>query len=459
MNQQHGSFSAGDGGLANRNPVRTRVFAVFIAGALYLSLPRRSHAEDSADAKFMYYAEEKGRINVMAPTFMAQHETAGGLNIKLEGIYNSISGATPTGAPLVPAARIVTVAAPAPVSAPVISGDDDHDDEGDDDRISGVVSRRTAAFAAVSGATPAAAPAPAGGSSGASSSPAAGQASVPAGGGQLPMADFSDSRVGLNLGISKRIGRHTPGTLLSFSGESDYVSTGVSLQDAIDFNKKNTTLLVGGAYTHDAISPANGRPSDSKDSMDLMLGISQVLTPATLLTANIVLGTVDGFISDPYKVVLLNNELVPEKRPETKDKQIVYLALDQFVAPLNGSVEASLRHYADSFGITAETVTLAWFQKIGEEFIVSPLLRYYTQSEADFYDVTFAGAPEFYSADFRVSAFEATSYGLQFIWMPTRQWSFDLGYERYSQDGTDGKTPQEAYVSANIIRAGVRLLF
>ncbi len=268
------------------------------------------------------------------------------------------------------------------------------------------------------------------------------------------MADFSDNRWGFNLGLSKRMGQHTPGGQFSFSHESDYQSAGISLQDAIDFNKKNTTLLVGGALTHDTLSPANGRAGDTKTSTDAILGITQVLTPTTLLTVNFGIGQVSGFISDPYKVVELNNNLTYEKRPESKTKEIIYVGLDQFITPLNGSVEIGLRHYGDSLGINSETISLAWFQKIGDHFIVSPSLRYYTQTEADFYDVRFSGSPEFYSSDYRLSAYKATAYGLKIIWVPSSRLTLDLGVERYQQSGSDGKTDPDMYPSAMLFIIG-----
>lgn len=250
------------------------------------------------------------------------------------------------------------------------------------------------------------------------------------------------------------MGQHTPSGQLSYSQESDYLSTGISLQDAVDFNRKNTTLLFGGAYTHDALTPANNRPSDTKDTIDVLLGVTQVLSPTTLLTANIALGQVTGFISDPYKLVELNGDLTFEKRPESKTKQIVYLGLNQFITPLDASVELGIRHYGDSFGLNAETITLAWYQKMGEHFILSPSFRYYTQTAADFYNVRFSGSPEFYSSDYRISSLTGTSYGLKLIWLPTSQFSMDVGVERYQQKGNDGVTDPEMYPTATMFIIG-----
>ncbi len=440
--------------------------------------PKKAKSEEFIASKLLYYVEDNDRIKVLAPAFLLQRESSDGWTIKVDGIYNSISGATPTGAPI-PAVIVqparTTVSRPKPSSTPTPpppTDDDDGDDdveEEDDAFISTKASAPAGTYSAVSAATPPPPPPPPPPTTGGSSSSSSGSSSSPrpaatpvpttgtTQGSKVPTADFSDERVGVSVGVSKRVGRHTPGGLISYSTESDYTSIGLSLQDAIDFNKKNTTLLVGGAYTHDIISPANGVPEDTKRTVDAILGLTQVLSPSTLLTLNVTLGQVNGFISDPYKVVELNGVIRPEKRPDTKDKQIIYIAIEQFIAPLNGSAEISLRHYQDTFGITAETLTLEWFQKMGDHFILAPSIRYYDQTEADFYAVRFTGSPDFYSSDYRVSSFKALGYGLRLIWFPTTRLSLDIGVEQYGQEGKDGVTPQEIYPTATAFTAGVRM--
>jgi hypothetical protein len=457
-----------------------RSVALWIVMLTLGTSPRRSQAEEYIDTKFMYYQEDDNRIRVLAPTVMTRHEAENGWTITLDGVYNSITGATPVGAPPVrraPAAVTYaraptapgssTVSSPAPLPSPRHE-DDDHEVEGGILLKSKGLSIPASApiLAAVSGATPvatttppaAAAPATSGGSSGSASSssaPATGQSAAPSG-SDIPMADFSDQRWAFNLGLSKRFGDHTPSAQFSLSQESDYRSTGISLQDALDLNRKNTTLLYGGALTHDTINPANATAGGSKDTVEGMVGVTQVLTPTTLLTANLTLGEVSGFISDPYKLAEVNGTLIYEKRPDSKTKQVLYLGLNQFITPLDAGIEVGLRHYGDSFGITSETLSLAWFQKLGNAFIVSPSVRYYTQTAADFYDVRFTGNPEFYSSDYRVSAFDAISVGLEFIWMPNSRLTLSAGVDRYQQEGTDGKTDPGMYTSGTLIILGAR---
>lgn len=273
------------------------------------------------------------------------------------------------------------------------------------------------------------------------------------------MADFDDTRVAGNLDISYRMGRHTPSVALSYSDESDYVSRGVALKDAIDFNKKNTTLLMGVAGTFDEIMPSINSLEEDKTTVDLLLGVTQVLNPVTLANLSLTVGRTDGYLSDPYKVVELNGYLVPEQRPDTKDKVILYGSLLRYFELLRGSLEGSYRYYSDSFGIDAHTASLAWYQKIGDHWVVRPIVRYYMQSEADFYGVRFTGSPDEYSSDYRLSEMDSFGGGVKLIWTPNSRVSFDISYERYEQSGQDGVTSDDLYPAANMIMVGARLWF
>jgi hypothetical protein len=391
---------------------------------LYVTPLKRARAEERLDFKTMLYQEDDDRMRIIAPTFLYEHDLSPTLTIRLEGIYNSISGASPTGAPATPntaAPSVRLTPAPAPSPQPPHAGGDDNEIE---DRMLNMapVSAATQNYRFKAGATPTptptptpapmptptgTTPAPSTGSqptSSGSSSPAPASQLAAASNGKVPKANVEDERVGFNLSLIKRIGRHTPAAQLAYSTERDYTSLGVALTDAVDFNKKNTTLLYGGAYTHDIIDAVTMESSETKKTMDLLLGVTQLINPETFFTVNLTLSRADGFMTDPYKVVELNGQIVGEKRPDTKNKVIVFAALNHFFRPVDGAAELSYRWYSDSFGINANTVQLAWFQNLGRQFILSPSIRYYEQNAADFYDVRFTGDPDFRPAIVRIRA-------------------------------------------------------
>src|SRR6185436_2886871 len=153
--------------------------------------------------------------------------------------------------------------------------------------------------------------------------------------------------------------------------------------------------------------------------------------------------------------------LFPEKRPGHRTKQIFSVSLNQFIEPLNGSPELTYRFYHDSFGLFAHTATVEWFQKFGRHVVVAPLFRYYLQSEADFYRLSFdadpsdpdnpnnAFVPQFYSSDYRLSMLRTLSYGVTAA-VRLRKWlSLNAAYKRYNMSGLDGTTAASNYPKAD----------
>jgi hypothetical protein len=467
----------------------------------------------------MYYQEADGRMRILAPTALYEQEVADGLTVSIDGIYNAISGATPTGAPPVPVYRtvsdVVTTTLPPPVSSPspapvvlspapvvlspaptqvptpvVVRPDDDQGERDDDKRERSIVGRRFVgrrfvrrqAYAAVSGATPTpppvvstpapvvstpapvvSTPAPAAADPTPAPQPAASVTTTNSqqviDGYRSPRANVDDTRVGFNLGFTKRFASGSVGVGLSYSKENDYLSLGIAVNGTRDFNKKNTTLLGGIGYAHDTVDAVTMPAAENKDSVDLMLGVSQLLGPKTLLTVNGTLGFVSGYLEDPYKVAELNGVLVPEQRPDSKNKQIAYASLLRYLDWFRASVESSYRFYTDSYGVQAHTVVLAWHQKVGERWVARPIVRYYTQSEADFYAVRFTGTPAEYSSDYRLSALNSMSYGLKLVWHPVERFAVDAAYDYYQQSGADGETAGDLYPTAHVVTMGARLWF
>jgi hypothetical protein len=71
-----------------------------------------------------------------------------------------------------------------------------------------------------------------------------------------------------------------------------------------------------------------------------------------------------------------------------------------------------------------------------------------------------AGAPRpqgpFYSSDYRLSALRSYTYGLKVIWNLTDALSVDAAIEQYNMRGRDGVTPARAYPDARILTYGVK---
>jgi hypothetical protein len=295
-------------------------------------------------------------------------------------------------------------------------------------------------------------------------------------GGPVPLSTITDRRKSWNAELSRQFPGINVAVGYANSRESDYVSNGWSVNTLTDFHQKNTTLLLGAAGTDDDVTVRYLREVDKKRGLDLIAGVTQLLDPATAVTFNLGYGRSTGYLADPYRLVQQRTEVIPgiflprdygENRPDERSKWTAYVALNRTIAGLNGAVEASYRFYHDTFGTSAHTVDLAWFQRIGEHLILRPGFRFYDQSAADFYVVTLNGASftptfrpnpagPFYSADYRLSSFRSYNYGLKVIWTITAAWSLDAALEKYEMRGRDGVTSPSAYPTATISTFGVK---
>ena len=391
------TFAAGETIAEARTGLGRWLALVWLMIALHLLPVARSRAQNHADYRYELYKEESGRIQVQSHAVLGEVEAAQWLSLKAQFVYDSISGATPTGAP-----------------------------------------------------------------------PLAGQ-------NKVPTVEIDDRRYAGSFEAGMKYRNVTIRPQVAYSEESDYRSFSLALNGSVDLNQKNTTLQLGVAHNFDEVLPTEGTflyTTEDKDTTDFLVGITQLLGPKMVLTANFTYGMGHGYFTDPYKGVHFDgadfeDSIEGERRPDTRDKEIVYLALTRYFEPVRGSAEVSYRFYHDTFGITANTFGAAWYQKLGEKVVLSPSFRFYQQSEADFYGVTFPGssgqagdgAPKYYSSDYRLSELHAFTYGLSLTWRVHEHVSLDVAYKRYEMIGDDGQTSSDAYPSANVISAGFRLWF
>ncbi len=311
-------------------------------------------------------------------------------------------------------------------------------------------------YDAISGATPTGAP-------------------PPDGSGQVPLVELKDTRRAISIAAAWQQDRFLTTPQVSYSKERDYESTGLSLNESIDFNQKNTTLNLGLAHDFDRVLPNHGewiRDARSKENTDVLLGFVQLLDPYTFFNVNLTIGYGSGFLTDAYKRVVFPefspDILLPEKRPDYRFRQVMYVGITHFIPELGAATELSYRFHHDSYDIVSHTAALEWRQKLGKRLTVSPLIRFYEQSAASFYSPTISGdprpdqgspIPDYYSSDYRLSQLRSWTFGVSANVKVTDFCTVDLGYQRYEMLGLDGITAASAYPKANVFSIGLHLTF
>jgi opacity protein-like surface antigen len=303
---------------------------------------------------------------------------------------------------------------------------------------------------------------------------------VPA--GEIPKDDtFRDTRVALSTNWQQPVGRlYALNIGASASSEYDYLHTGLNARLSRDFNERNTTLSAGLAFSHDTLDPVGGTPAglapmklatrgddddgnggggdgdETKDVFDIVLGVTQVVSRNLLVQANYSYSKSSGYLNDPYKVLSVvdgaTGDAIPiaadpvfdgpshlfryELRPDERVKHSLYAQGKYY---MDGKVlDISYRYMTDDWEIDSHTVDFRYRWPIGERAYLEPHLRFYTQTQAEFYVPSLVDGtplPDFASADYRLADFDATTIGLKYGWKTRAGHDVSTRLELYQQSG------------------------
>lgn len=266
------------------------------------------------------------------------------------------------------------------------------------------------------------------------------------------------------------------------SEENDYHSQFGNMAGRWDLNHKLTQINLSQSYTnsnttatldHDAtpyiwetstgfnafnrsnhdyqLTKSGGNTFLTGDRQDwrTALGLTQVVNESALVEAGFEFSRGTGYMANPYKAVelayiapgqtgnVLTGQTVGllEERPSERNQWIENLRYVQHIKGLDAAVHFDYSFSHDDWGVNAHTFQSDWVQPIGSGWAITPKIRYYSQSAANFYtpylvtiqSPTFIyGAngqiigkqfdasklPTYYSSDPRLSGYGALSGGI-----------------------------------------------
>ncbi|MES9990391.1 MAG: DUF3570 domain-containing protein [Candidatus Thiodiazotropha sp.] len=295
---------------------------------------------------------------------------------------------------------------------------------------------------------------------------------------ETPLDDtFKDFRVALSSQWEQPLNRDYKTSFgANFSAEYDYLSLSINASLSRDFNKRNTTLSAGLSVANDTISPDGDIPigfssmvvdsgqagfdqafdatresgEDTKTTVDLIFGLTQVISRQTLMQLSYSLSDASGYLTDPFKIIsVVGSDGRPldyryEHRPDSRLKHGLYWQLKHHFT--RDILDLSYRFYTDDWDITSHTIDVRYRWIFDPNHFIEPHFRYYSQSEADFYQRFFRQGeplPEFASADYRLGELTGITVGLKYGLKLANQREMSLRMEYYLQSGEnkDGSAP------------------
>ena len=131
-----------------------------------------------------------------------------------------------------------------------------------------------------------------------------------------------------------------------------------------------------------------------------------------------------------------SHEFRYERRPDERVKHSVYGQAKHF---MNGKVlDVSYRYMTDDWDIDSHTFDFRLRWPLGSERYLEPHLRFYTQTEADFYTISLIEGqtlPAFASNDYRLGNFDGVTAGLKYGWKTRNDHDLSVRLELYQQRG------------------------
>lgn len=252
---------------------------------------------------------------------------------------------------------------------------------------------------------------------------------------------FSDRRNAHDI----RLTRHSDSAQIRLgyasSNESDFESKAFSIFASRDIRQRTTSLHWGLARTSDSILSMQGK-RQPRATLDVLLGLSHVASPTDLVQLNLSHSRAEGYLSDPYKLI--------DQRPGDRHAHALTLRWNRHIPEYTSSFKTIYRYYDDTYGIQSHTIQIEYAQPFWgrlEAFTLTPSLRYYAQTPADFYFGP-ANAPRptipvglgpqtLISLDQRLSAFGARTVGLQLSYLGGSRmrpdFRIDMKWEDYEQ--------------------------
>ena len=195
-----------------------------------------------------------------------------------------------------------------------------------------------------------------------------------------------------------------------------------------------------------------GDSSDTRNILDLIFGVTQVIDRTSLFQVNLSLSESDGYLTDPYKFVSIVDNTTGEpvrqlfeNRPDSRSRQSIYGKYKKSFA--NKDIfTASYRFMTDDWGIDSNTFDLTYRFRLKEGYFIEPHLRWYQQTEADFYHYFLRDGepvPTEASADYRLGEMDATTVGVKFGKQINDRHLWSVRLEQYVQSGDS--SPSEAF--------------
>ena len=252
-------------------------------------------------------------------------------------------------------------------------------------------------------------------------------------------ASIQDNRVEVGATTRYFWADGNAGFNITQSKEDDYEALALSFDVAWNSADNARTWSVSASNSNDRVAPVDGNipvfiDREDLETQSVYFGVSQILSRTAIIRVGLSYTLSEGYLSDPYKLF--------DQRPEKHRRTAITAGYRKFFTDAQGTFQLDYRLYTDDWGTNSHTLEAAWHQNL-DRFTLTPYLRYYSQSEADFFDVLADLSADYFADDYRLSSYGAFTLGLRSA-VRLGDWQIEGQLERYESDNGWGLYGGEA---------------
>ena len=222
---------------------------------------------------------------------------------------------------------------------------------------------------------------------------------------------FRERRNAYELGIDYAVRDSLISLSTSYSKEPDYSAGAVNLDIAQEMFGGMTTVNVGFTRGADQVGKTTDPTfADTAKHWQYRLGVTQVLTPNWLMSANVEAISDSGYLGNPYRVARIFGAAVPERYPRTRSSRSVKL---RAVGDLGSrdALRIEYRYFYDTWDVHANTGELGYSRYVGASWLADGFVRVNGQNQALFYSDNATAATTYLTRNRQLGTFNDFSLG------------------------------------------------
>jgi len=238
-------------------------------------------------------------------------------------------------------------------------------------------------------------------------------------------SEYTEERVQQSIGADYLNDKSTLSYNYTSSVESDFDATTHSFGISQEMFGSMTTVSLGYSIGDNIVTKTGDAGFlETSGFKDYRASLSQVLTKNLIMALTYDIITDEGFLNNPYRSIRYIDNAADdgysfqlEKYPETRTTNAASIGLRYFL-PYRAAVFGSYRYFTDSWGIKADTFEIGYVHPLEENWTFETTLRYYTQTQANFYSdlFPFVDPANVYARDKELSTFTDINLGFGIIY-------------------------------------------